>query len=75
LAAFIGSVGGSWSRSDVAGFGTDPLLNEVAAYAIGTTVSALSLMRPATPLEGHVARHVRALEARLCGEIAHVAAA
>jgi len=53
------------------GPGTETLLYEVAAYAIGTTVSGQSLIEASHSAGGHVARHVSGLEARLCGEIAH----
>lgn len=53
------------------GPGTETLLYEVAAYAVGTTVSGQSLIEASHSAGGHVARHVSGLEARLCGEIAH----
>jgi methylamine--corrinoid protein Co-methyltransferase len=53
------------------GPGTETLLYEVAAYAIGTTVSGQSLIEASHSAGGHVARHVSGLEARLCGEVAH----
>jgi methylamine--corrinoid protein Co-methyltransferase len=53
------------------GPGTSTLLYEVAAYAIGTTVSGQSLIEASHSAGGHVARHVSGLEARLCGEVAH----
>jgi methylamine--corrinoid protein Co-methyltransferase len=53
------------------GPGTETLLYEVAAYAIGTTVSGQSLIEASHSAGGHVARHVSGLEARICGEIAH----
>jgi methylamine--corrinoid protein Co-methyltransferase len=62
LAALVGPAGGP---------GTKTMLYEIAAFAIATAVSGVSLVEGSMSAGGRIPRHVSGLDARLAGEVAH----